>query len=73
MAEPLASKRVLTLFAEAETLARELAALTDEETRLRAGVEQVWRRKTLVMSQLADKSREASLAEITECLKRQVR
>ena len=67
------SNRVLKLFAEAESLARRLATLPDEEDRLLDAEEEVWRRKALVMSELADKAREASLAEIAACLKRNAR
>lgn len=67
------SPRVLNLFATVEETAERLLAIVTEERRLRGRLEELWREKTAVVAMLADESRQASLTEISEVLKRQLK
>lgn len=50
------SKKVLSLFAEAETIAAQLLELRAEENRLREMLEKVWRTRVTGMAMLAAKA-----------------
>ena len=64
------SKRVLTLFADAEKVAAYLLELKDAEDRLQKALERVWRTRSAAMGILATRAREASQAEESEWRKR---
>lgn len=63
---PKPSKRVRGLFTEVEIIADQLLELKNEEDRLREMLEKVWQARTVAMSTLAIKSKEASDAEVEE-------
>jgi hypothetical protein len=64
------SKRVLTLFADAEKVAAYLLELKAEEGRLQKMLERVWRTRSVAMGALAARAKDASQAEEIEWRKR---
>jgi hypothetical protein len=70
---PRPSKKVLSMFSEAERIAECLLELKAEEERLRGSLEQVWRTRAAAMGRLADVAKDAAVAENAERTARKVK
>ena len=64
------SARLRGLFAKVEEGASRLTAIAEEEARLRARLDELWREKTFVVASLADDARLAGETAAKELLSR---